>query len=179
MNRDHYRDYKELNLVQYNVNKSRSKVMIALFQEPAIQDIDILAIQEPWRNPYNHQGYNSQDTFYLCETIAQDTRVATYINKAIPQGQWSEVFKHRDLVTIMLRLGERKIYIHNIYLPPQPHTSHNIPETLGTLESLLEYTGEHIVLGDLNLHHPTWNAASYQRSHKLSDHLIDLMIAKA
>lgn len=138
MIRSNQQDQTELNLVQYNVNKSRVKVMIALFQEPAVQDIDILATQEPWRNPYNYQGYNSQDTFYLCESGTQHTRVATYINKSIPQSQWSEVYRHNDLVTVMLQQGERQLYIHNIYIPPQSHTSDHVPDTLEALENLLD-----------------------------------------
>ena len=38
---------QKLALLQYNVNKSRKKVLIGLFQDPTIQELDILAIQEP------------------------------------------------------------------------------------------------------------------------------------
>jgi len=75
---------KGVNLLQYNVNKSRKKVLIGLFQDPRLQEIDVLVIQEPWRNSITHGGYNSQSTFHPVEEINQNTRVSTYINKRIP-----------------------------------------------------------------------------------------------
>jgi hypothetical protein len=75
---------EEFTLLQYNVNKSRKKVLIGLFQDPRIQEIDFLAIQEPWRNPINKRGYNTQSSFYLVEEEAPNTRVATYVNKRVP-----------------------------------------------------------------------------------------------
>ena len=75
---------KGVTLLQYNVNKSRKKVLIGLFQDPRIQEIDILAVQEPWRNSITHGGYNSQSTFHLLEEVDPNTRVSTYINKRIP-----------------------------------------------------------------------------------------------
>ena len=75
---------QKLALLQYNVNKSRKKVLIGLFQDPTIQELDILAIQEPWRNTANGKSYNTQFTFYLIEEEALNTRVSTYINRRIP-----------------------------------------------------------------------------------------------
>jgi hypothetical protein len=38
---------RELQLLQYNVQKSKDKVMVLLFEDPRIWDFDIIAIQEP------------------------------------------------------------------------------------------------------------------------------------
>src|ERR1700761_8388295 len=84
---------KKLALLQYNVNKSRKKVLIGLFQDPTIQELDILAIQEPWRNTANGKGYNTQSTFYLIEEEALDTRVSIYINRRILIEEWSVVYR--------------------------------------------------------------------------------------
>jgi endonuclease/exonuclease/phosphatase family metal-dependent hydrolase len=51
-------------------------------------------------------------------------------------------------------LGSRKVYIHNIYLAPRPHSSLEVPEALAKLQDLLELEGDYITLGDFNLHHP-------------------------
>lgn len=41
-----------LSIVQYNVMKSKDIVMATLLRDPNVQEYDILAIQEPWRNPF-------------------------------------------------------------------------------------------------------------------------------
>ena len=74
-----------LALLQYNVNKSRDKVMIGLFQDPKLASYDILAIQEPWRNRHNDQGYNPDTSlFHLVEKALESTKTAIYINRRIP-----------------------------------------------------------------------------------------------
>ena len=58
--------------------------MIGLLQDPRVAKYDILAIQEPWRNPFNEEGYNlSQSPFYLIDKGTKNTRTAVYINKEI------------------------------------------------------------------------------------------------
>ena len=96
---------QKLALLQYNVNKSRKKVLIGLFQDPTIQELNILAIQEPWRNTANGKGYNTQSTFYLIEEEALDTRVSTYINRRIPIEEWSLIYKSKNLITISIQIG--------------------------------------------------------------------------
>lgn len=39
-----------LSIVQYNTRKSQNIVTISLFQNNSILNIDIIALQEPWRN---------------------------------------------------------------------------------------------------------------------------------
>ena len=66
------------------MNKSRDKVLIGLFEDPLLARYDILAIQEPWRNRINKQGYNpSNSPFSLIETTSEKTRTAIYVNKRI------------------------------------------------------------------------------------------------
>jgi hypothetical protein len=96
---------QELTLLQYNVNKSRKKVLIGLFQDLKIQEIDILVIQEPWRNPFNQRGYSAQNTFTLIEVENLNARVSTYINKHLSIDSWSEIYKSNDLITITIPCG--------------------------------------------------------------------------
>ena len=42
-----------LTILQYNVRKSRDTVMATLLRDPRIKDLDIIAIQEPWRNSFS------------------------------------------------------------------------------------------------------------------------------
>jgi hypothetical protein len=43
------------------------------------------------------------------------------------------------------------------------------------LTNLLEQEGEHIVLGDFNLHHPSWCGIRNPTAHKVADQLIDIL----
>ena len=56
----------DLKILQYNVQKSKDKVMAPLLADPRIQKFDIIAIQEPWKNPYQETTYYpSLCPFYL------------------------------------------------------------------------------------------------------------------
>ena len=56
----------KLSLLQYNVNKSRDKVLILLLGDLRIARFDILTIQELQKNRYNNEGYNSSNSpFYF------------------------------------------------------------------------------------------------------------------
>jgi hypothetical protein len=41
-----------LSILQYNVNRSRDRIMATLLHDPKIHKYDILVIHEPWRNSY-------------------------------------------------------------------------------------------------------------------------------
>jgi hypothetical protein len=59
--------HSRLNILQYNVRKSRDMVMVSLLRDPEIYDFDIIAIQEPWRNPYTATTHHpAKDRFHLC-----------------------------------------------------------------------------------------------------------------
>ena len=45
------------------------------------------------------------------------------------------------------------------------------------LMDLLEQEGDHIVLGDFNLHHPLWCGIWNPTAHKAADQLIDILHA--
>jgi hypothetical protein len=44
-----------LKILQYNVQKSKKKVMAPLLADPKIHQYDIIAIQEPWTNPFSQK----------------------------------------------------------------------------------------------------------------------------
>jgi hypothetical protein len=75
-------------------------------------------------------------------------RVCFYINKAINTNKWAPTYHLADIYIIKLEGHERTIQIHNIYNPQQTNSS------LYVLLELLRAKGEHILLGDFNLHHP-------------------------
>ena len=74
----------QLSILQYNIRKSRT-VMVELFDNEKIYNIDIIAIQEPWRNINTNTSYHPlKDRFNLVYLYHNDTRVCFYINKRFP-----------------------------------------------------------------------------------------------
>ena len=150
--------------------------MIGLLEERETATYDILAIQEPWRNPYNKEGYNPRNSpFYLIEATSERTRTAIYVNKRIPKSQISKIYKDTDLISLKMSTTKEDIYIHNIYIEPTTHSTKDIPSILYSLKRLLEYKGKHIILGDFNLHHPLWNDPTYDKHHYIADDLLDIV----
>ena len=84
-------------ILQYNVNKSRNKVLAGLLADPRVNEFDIIAVQEPWRNTYDSTTYNPRDSgFHLIDIKDRDSRVSTYINKRISTDCWSEISHSLD-----------------------------------------------------------------------------------
>jgi hypothetical protein len=152
-----------LTILQYNVRKSRDEVMTTLLRDPKIQDYDILAIQEPWRNLFTSTTYNLvTDTFHLCfprdsrEALA---RVCFFVNKRIDQASWRLVECTRDISMLELmstgvQTGKgNQVAIHNMYNLCKH--SENRTSCLPMLkEALSTYKNtSQIALGDFNLHY--------------------------
>jgi hypothetical protein len=154
--------------------------MIGLLQDPRLREYDILAVQEPWRNQDNSEGYNpASSPFHLVEKTSKSTRTALYINKRIPLSAWDEIYKSEDLIVIRIWTKERQaVYIYNVYNPPISHSDQQLPEVLAKLNELLvahQHQGDSVILGDFNLHHPLWNHTSYPRHHYIADDLLEIV----
>src|ERR1700754_525225 len=171
-----------LRILQYNVNHGKELTQAPLLRDTNVQDFDILAIQEPWRNPFVTTSYNySQSEFHLVYPDRQLARVCFYINKRLDLASWTVTAHSKDLQTLTIRYeDERKqktINIHNIYNPSPASYSSQEQGILGTLRNVLETATDnvkHIVLGDLNLHHPLWSGNERLTQHNSADLLIDL-----
>ena len=103
------------------------------------------------------------------------------MNKRLDLASWTVTTHSQDLQTLTIRYedeGEqRAIDIHNIYNPSPVSYSSQEQGTLGILRSVLEASVDscnHIVLGDLNLHHPLWSGNERLTQHNSADILIDL-----
>jgi len=46
-----------LRVLQYNVQKSKDKVMAPLLADQAVALYNVLALQEPWKNPHKNATY--------------------------------------------------------------------------------------------------------------------------
>src|SRR5436190_10124768 len=111
-----------LAILQYNVWKSREKVMASFLRDKAIEEFDIIAIQEPWKNPYQNTTHNPcSHHFDLVYHDSHEARICTLINKRIPKSKWTAFHHSPDLTTIKIEgvsgRGEDSVQVHNIYNP--------------------------------------------------------------
>lgn len=74
----------KLTILQYNMRKSWKEVMIPLFKNERIKEVDIIVLQEPWRNPWKHTTYHPLKNFFdLVYEDGKDTRISFYSNKTM------------------------------------------------------------------------------------------------
>jgi YD repeat-containing protein len=179
-------NYREegIKILQYNVMKSRDVVMATLLRDPRIQEYDILALQEPWRNPFISTTHNPiAQYFHLCfpnDSREAPARVCFFVNKRIDPNRWRFTQHTRDLSTLEITTtsptteAATKIYIHNVYNPPRSsdYRTSCLPDLRTALSAHQE---EQIILGDFNLHHELWGGLTVRERDPESDDLINIM----
>jgi exonuclease III len=169
-----------LRILQYNVNHGKDATLVPLLQDTRVHEFDILAIQEPWRNPFTTTSYNPQDApFHLAYPPKALSRVCVYINKRIHPNSWMITHHSEDAQTITIRYGpdgnRRTVQVHNIYNPSPSSYSSQDQGTLGILRNCLQQPADnHIVVGDFNLHHPLWSGLARPTQHAAADILLDI-----
>ena len=134
--------------------------MAPLLRDPNTWGYDVLAIQEPWINPFTPTTHHPvRDRFHLAYPTGESARVCFFVNERIDKCSWTVKEWSPDFQTLQLKQGveqeqeQNTLYIHNVYHRPQPEDP---TETLDLLKRALELAGDHIVVGDFNLHHPLW-----------------------
>ena len=176
-----------LRILQYNVRREQNTVMAALLNDRRMKEVDIIAIQEPWHNSRNNSSYNSSTSeFYLAYREKEGTRVCFYINKRIDINSWQVTHETEDLSTLKLESRESSngeqntiTHIHNIYSPsPSSYNSQSNSRSLTEVQKKLRKPGEHIILGDFNLHHPQWNNPGRHTYHQAADELLNITMAE-
>lgn len=149
-------EHQELRILQYNVRKSRDVVLASLFQNSRVLNYDILAIQEPWRNPFIETSYHPLKAHFQLTYLAEPgTRVCLYISKRMNPATWSVSFISKDIISLQVLNPKsgKNILIFNVYNEVGTDTLSTLWEAIGTLDSLDEI----VVLGNFNLHHPMWS----------------------
>lgn len=85
--------------------------MIPLFEDQRVQDVDILAIQEPWRNPAQATTYHPLKGIFelVFEDKSNNTRVCFFVNKRLALSEWSFTHNTPDLCTLHLKIEKTSI----------------------------------------------------------------------
>jgi len=141
-------------------------------------------------------GQDTRTCFYVNKRIDTDSWEVVYRGGDLcslritlkPRGQIGQDHPDEDTSpldasqTQALEQGEPRsqdVWVHNIYNPsPVSYTSTDSPSTLPVLEEALAMDGEHVVVGDFNLHHPNWNNPGRYTYHAMADRLLELMGTK-
>lgn len=117
---------------------------------------DIIAIQEPWRNPYIDTTYCPRSCPYHLIWPVGGGRACFLVNKKIPLNLWS-ARTAPDYGTIEINLQGETLTVHNYYSPSPPtrRTLYWDSPILGLRQAVAK-PGGHLVVGDFNLHHHLW-----------------------
>ena len=171
-----------LTILQYNVRNSKDTVMATLLRDPRVHEYDVVAIQEPWKNPFSATTHHpAKDIFHLCYPTTEGeepAKVCFFINKKIDHSKWQFKPVNKNICTLTLETNAdnaRKIALHNVYNPHQ-HQEHRhsvLPQLRRELQAM--HQEEHIVVGDFNLHHTCWGGSAVRRTEEEADDLIEIM----
>ena len=163
---------RSFQLLQYNAHKSWS-VMATFLRDTAVLAADIIAIQEPWRNEQQHTTHQPATTafqlVYPAKQISQNQNqpqdpesdpsppgICFFVSRKIDPSTWSCQLITQDYQLLKLRrahIGKdwTDLFIHNVYNRPGSDTLVRLRNELARRP-----LAEHIVVGDMNAHHPTW-----------------------
>ncbi|KAJ5111870.1 reverse transcriptase [Penicillium alfredii] len=169
---------KEFQILQYNVHKSW-QVMASFLRDRKVLEASVIAIQEPWKNELQHTTHQpATAAFQLLyppkepvNTFNPDQRdqdndpgprqpgVCLFVSRNLDPATWSCRLISQDYQLLKLRMAGRDrdwrdLFIHNIYNRPGSNTLEQLRQELSRHPH-----GEHVVLGDMNAHHPRWGGA--------------------
>ena len=149
--------------------------MATFLRDKKVLETDVIAVQEPWKNEEQHTTHQpAAVTFQLLYPAKQTLRgrnqgqgqgpdpdppqpgVCLFVSKKIDPATWSCQVISRDYQLLKLRKAHvgkdwTDLFVHNVYNRPGSNT-------LAQLKSELAKRplAEHVVVGDMNAHHPVW-----------------------
>ena len=136
---------KTLKILQYNIRNQKNTIMTSLLAGERIQEFDVLAIQESWRNSFALTSYNSSNnSFHLAHQKKGNMRMCFYVNKNIDPESWETLHPSNDLCTLRLKVALGKsnitISVHNVYNPsPASHEAVDSASTISEAPGMEVY----------------------------------------
>ncbi len=168
-----------LRVLQYNVQKSKDKVMAPLLADKITALYDILALQEPWQNPFKNATYCPSLSVFYAAYDNQARRSCFLINKSLDINTWDVDYSGPDVCSLRLQLPDIVLWIHNFYnQSPGSYATTDYPSSLILLPGLLIREGVYLVLGDFNLYHPLWCGPRNPAAYRAADTVIEALLAE-
>ncbi|KAJ5144459.1 hypothetical protein N7526_001967 [Penicillium atrosanguineum] len=166
--------------------------MATFLRDSNVLAADIVAVQEPWRNEQQHTTHQpATATFQLVYPAKETSRemdqsgdqdqgpdrhqpgVCFFVSRKIDSSTWSCQLISQDYQLLKLRKAHRgkdwtDLFVHNVYNRPGSNT-------LAQLRSELARRplAEHVVLGDMNAHHPAWGGLG-TKTDKEAEELLEI-----
>ena len=146
-----------LSILQYNVNNSKTQIIISMFETKNIAKYDILIIQKFWKNSFqsttNNKFSQHFEFLYMSNAI---TRMCLFVNKRIAKTIYIHTFYNKDLISLRIQTRNNKVInIHNMYNSCKD--SENINALFNFKKTLQKkFMKKHIVVKNFNLHHFNW-----------------------
>ena len=175
-----------LKILQYNVHKSKDIAMASLLRDPHIKSYDILAIQEPWRKNFTPTTHHPlKDSFRLyypgLDNLEEKARVCFFVNNRFKPEDIEVLFHSGDFMTLTTNLSspesthnQHNIHIHNLYNELDASNSPVLDDLISILSQTAiaannlpnEVTTDHVIVGDFNIHHPSWGCKTTQADNR-------------
>ncbi|EKV04385.1 Reverse transcriptase, putative [Penicillium digitatum PHI26] len=152
--------------------------MASFLSDKAVQKADVIAVQEPWINSQSTTThYPNKATHQLVfpkELEGERARVCLFVSKRIDPGSWSCKTVSKGYQLLKLRRnhldGWTDLFMHNIYNNDDGETVEKLNRELAQRPY-----AEHILIGDMNLHHPTWSGiGSKAKATAAAERLLDI-----
>lgn len=151
-----------LRILQYNVRKTKNIVMAPLFKDPGILGYDVIAIQEPWMNPFEYNSHNPLAhtfTLWLPKPGVKPPGVAIYVNKRLDHAHISFTSHSSNVISLALSHGDNTLYIHNVYNQPEDAAQTSIIKELMAVTKAISskpHPHDQLIIGDFNMEGPEW-----------------------
>ena len=169
-------DNRILKILQYNTQKSR-EVMAEAFRRHQICDYDIIAVQEPYRNPVQNTSHHpAKDRFHLLYHDSKLTRTCLFVNKRIDPATWKVEHINEDICLLQLTTLQGRVCLVNVYNDPDEEDRTRTLRTLAQELSKVTSEDHLIVLGDFNLHHPQWSNVWTRSVSSGANMLLDMLV---
>ena len=152
-------DTPPLSILSYNVHTS-STIMAALLADNRVKDFDVVALQEPWKNPAMEATVCPAHCAFTPLTGPVLGRACILVNKRLDQSSYRVVHHSADFISI--HFSSDNFWVHNLYFPCSSSSNYraSAEQALGLLPDALSAPGRHLLVGDSNLSHPLWSSPS-------------------
>jgi Reverse transcriptase (RNA-dependent DNA polymerase)/Endonuclease-reverse transcriptase len=142
-----------INILQFNCGNSNNKSARPIFDSVSPARHVLLAIQEPAFSSHTRTTYCPGAYTLACENDPT-TKVCFMVDRNLDLAQWSYKSYSRHVAAITLQLANGPITVINVY---NPRGSGSQICAWGLIQQAInDATGEILLLGDFNAHHPAW-----------------------
>lgn len=165
-----------LRILQYNAGKSARRQQTFL-ADPKAQDYNIIALQEPSHNPQTGGTHCSGSSGFwpAYEARGRNSRVAILFNKRLNSGEW-KVEQVDDCIQVAwIHTSHGPVQLININVKAEEgQVTLSRDSVLTKVPGLFDNESKYMLLGQFNLHYPSWDSERVHHPYEAARELIDI-----